>query len=54
MGTPDTLSSRLFIEIFRYAFTTLLSLRANISFVEINGEGITNSLNSDLLSSIAL
>lgn len=54
MGTPDTFSSRLLMDIFLYAFTTLLSLRANISFVETNGAGITNSLNRDLLSSNAL
>ena len=54
MGTPGTFSSSLFNEIFRYAFTTLSSLRANISFVETNGEGTTNSLNRDLLSSKAL
>jgi hypothetical protein len=54
MGTPDIFSSRLLMDILRYAFTVLSSLRTNISFVEINGFGSTKSLNRDLLLSKAL
>ena len=53
-GTPDAESSSLLKEIFLYGFTVLSARRANISFVDTNGLGTSNSLNRDLFSSNAL